>query len=68
MVEYHFLLSLKTLFEKPYPNRRARKKFFFEYFQLKNFFSQNKFFFSKIGRFIHQNVQNEILRNFYFRK
>ncbi len=22
MVEYHFLLSLKTLFEKPYPNRR----------------------------------------------
>jgi len=49
--------------KKRRPEPAARKKFFFEYFQLKKIFSQ-KNFFSNIGRFIHQNVQNEILRNF----
>jgi hypothetical protein len=37
------------------------------FFFVKIFFSVEIFkknFFSNIGRFIHQNVQNEILRNF----
>jgi len=40
------------------------EEIFFLIFSIENFFLIKNFFF-KIDRFIHQNVQNEILRNFY---